>query len=390
MWKGSKRAREQGDGHAGSFSVVSGIVAAGPAGFDQRDERTAVAVLAADEEAPGHLDGRGRLQHGEVGLAADRAATASRRRSRAGRRGRGRSACPASRARNSRTSARTTRTPGEAANPVESRLARMAATARRSASTKHTDAAPRDSASIPSAPEPANASSTEAPSTAPRLARMSKIASRTRSLVGRRPGDVGSSQLAPLRRAADDARIDHVDRAGPPDRGWADRDRSRLGSTGDRGAWRRRLSSSSRNSSSSSATNRWTSSASSGMGLEGRVRVDDRLGHLRGPPGRAPCPGASEARRRSLRPFWRIPKHGALAAQLEVDLGQLEPVAGRLERPQAPRRPARHHARRAGSTRTCRSPGRPGPAAGAAGRCRSGRRPRSPSPSRSPRRRRPR
>src|SRR5213592_4922844 len=76
-----------------------------------------------------------------------------------------------------------------------SRLRSIARQASRSVSTKTTRSAPRESASSPIAPEPANRSSTSAPSTGPtRL----KAASRARSLVGRvsRPG--GAKIRAPL------------------------------------------------------------------------------------------------------------------------------------------------------------------------------------------------
>src|SRR5918996_6113481 len=65
--------------------------------------------------------------------------------------------------------------------PHASRLRRTARRAARSESTNVACSAPRDKASTPSAPLPANRSSTRAPSTAPRLHRALKIASRTRS-----------------------------------------------------------------------------------------------------------------------------------------------------------------------------------------------------------------
>ena len=83
----------------------------------------------------------------------------------------------------------------------------------------------------------------------------------------------------------------------------------------------------------------------------------------------------------------------AAAAQVEVDLRQLEAVGRVDERLQPPRAPSRSappaRARRAGSTTAPRR-GRPGRAAGGAARARSGRPPGRSSPSRSGRRRRPR
>ena len=63
-------------------------------------------------------------------------------------------------------------------------------------------AAPRDSASIPTAPLPAYRSSTRASST--RSARMPKRVSLTRSLIGRMPRSRGADELDAARRAGDD------------------------------------------------------------------------------------------------------------------------------------------------------------------------------------------
>ena len=69
--------------------------------------------------------------------------------------------------------------------PSASRFWRTAAIAGRACSTNVHCAAPRLSASMPSAPEPANRSSTVASRTTSRLASVLNVASRTRSLVGR-------------------------------------------------------------------------------------------------------------------------------------------------------------------------------------------------------------
>src|SRR5687767_989359 len=78
-----------------------------------------------------------------------------------------------------RASARTT----VASAPSASRLAPIARIAGAALSTKVASFAPRDSASMPSAPEPANRSSTRASRT--RSPRIENTASRTRSAVGR-------------------------------------------------------------------------------------------------------------------------------------------------------------------------------------------------------------
>ena len=126
----------------------------------------------------------------------------------------------------------------------------------------------------------------------------------------------------------------------------------------------------------------------------------------------ASCNGpGSDSRRRGARPLEqvavaaemreaevgeaRLPRaeQRAAAAQLEVDLGELEAVARVARAPAAGRAPTRSappsRGRRAGST-TARRRDRRGRGAGAAARARSGRPPGRSSPSRSPRRRRPR
>ena len=70
-------------------------------------------------------------------------------------------------------------------NPVASMLAFSAASAAGADSTNVAEAAPRDTASSPSAPEPANRSSTSAPSRQPWLCSELKTASRTLLVVGR-------------------------------------------------------------------------------------------------------------------------------------------------------------------------------------------------------------
>src|SRR5699024_11215869 len=66
-----------------------------------------------------------------------------------------------------------------------------------SLSTKVQWAAPRDSASTPSPPLPAKASSTRASTTAPRLSRALNVASLTRSAVGRVPSPGGPERRMP-------------------------------------------------------------------------------------------------------------------------------------------------------------------------------------------------
>src|ERR1019366_6342645 len=63
LWNGSKEPGNKAMVNRGP----SRIIMAGPSGFDQRDERTAVAVLATDQEALGDTDRRRGLQHSEVG-----------------------------------------------------------------------------------------------------------------------------------------------------------------------------------------------------------------------------------------------------------------------------------------------------------------------------------
>ena len=74
----------------------------------------------------------------------------------------------------------------------------MALTAAGSESTRVARAAPRDSASMPRAPLPANRSTTDASSSCCMLVRMENTASRTRSLVGRVSLPDGALRERPL------------------------------------------------------------------------------------------------------------------------------------------------------------------------------------------------
>src|SRR4051812_28582326 len=74
---------------------------------------------------------------------------------------------------------------------VRARLSRVARTLDLAWSTNRACSAPRDSASIPIAPVPANRSRTRSPTTEPRL---EKTPSRTRSETGRTPGGTGPSR----------------------------------------------------------------------------------------------------------------------------------------------------------------------------------------------------
>ena len=82
--------------------------------------------------------------------------------------------------------------------PSFSAFRRITAAASGSVSTKVADAAPRDSASNPSAPLPANKSATRKPSNVPRrLASIENKVSRTRSVVGRVSSPRGASIVRP-------------------------------------------------------------------------------------------------------------------------------------------------------------------------------------------------
>jgi hypothetical protein len=86
-------------------------------------------------------------------------------------------------------------TGASACAPSAARLARTARIAAGALSTNVASAAPRDSASMPSAPEPANKSSTRAPAT--RSPRIENSASRMRSDVGRVAVPVGAVRRRP-------------------------------------------------------------------------------------------------------------------------------------------------------------------------------------------------
>lgn len=77
-------------------------------------------------------------------------------------------------------------------------LARIASSAALSCSTKRQCAAPRDNASRPSAPDPANKSSTLRPSKEPkRLVSIENKVSRVRSAVGRVASPFGATSFRP-------------------------------------------------------------------------------------------------------------------------------------------------------------------------------------------------
>ena len=155
-------------------------------------------------------------------------------------------------------------------------------------------AAPRDSASIASAPEPANRSSTRAPSSGPRI---ENSASRTRSDVGRVPRPGGAEQPPPAEAPRDDA---HALTRGH--RGHAAA--SAAASARSSGVAQQRV------------LGRLEARVLGEQRLGAGVRALEQLGVL-GQPREAEAGQAGLARADEL----------ALAAQLEVDLGQLEAVA---------------------------------------------------------------
>src|SRR5215467_8366463 len=102
---------------------------------------------------------------------------------------------PGPRSRNRCTWSQTSSPPGSA---TAARLARMTRAARGSDSTNTTRTAPRDSASRPIAPEPANRSRTLAPGSGPRIAvTVANSPSLARSLVGRVAIPVGAASRRP-------------------------------------------------------------------------------------------------------------------------------------------------------------------------------------------------
>ena len=179
----------------------------------ERHHGTAVALrLVTTQPTPGSI-GRSDSSTGEAG-GERRAAPASRRRRTAGRAARGRTALPAPSSHRI-TSARTTVRAGQARRARG--WPRSAATAARSRSTKVHARRPRDSASMPSAPLPANRSAHRALDRPRRgVASALKVASRTRSVVGRVVGARAAppSRTAP-RRAGHDAHRRRTVAVGP-------------------------------------------------------------------------------------------------------------------------------------------------------------------------------
>src|SRR4051812_42887678 len=179
-------------------------------------------------------------------------------------------------------------------SPRAARFDRITATARASRSTSSALAAPRDRASMASAPEPANTSSTRAPSSGPRV---EKSASRTRSDVGRVLCPGGAFSRRPPKRPATTRTAS---------RG---RDRLRLGVRELVGEQRE--------------LGRRQRRVLVEQARRARVGALEDVGVLRQP---------REAKAREA----GLPRPGelALAAQLEVDLGEREAVAVLGERPQ--------------------------------------------------------
>ena len=95
-------------------------------------------------------------------------------------------------------------------------MRRSTPAARRSDSTNSACAAPRDSASSPSAPEPAHRSSTFAPSSPGSCSSAENSASRTRSDVGRVPRGGTASRRPPATPAMIRTRAPHIARAQVP------------------------------------------------------------------------------------------------------------------------------------------------------------------------------
>ena len=221
--------------------------------------------------------------------------------------------------------------------PSDSRFCRITRHAAASVSANTQRRAPRESASSPSAPEPAKRSSTEASSTGPtRL----KSASRTRSPVGRVCSPFGAAILRP-RCVPAMIRIAGAYVASTTRR----RARPR------RGAARRRPA---RNSSPAPVVGELL------RALE-QVAVGAQ-------------PREAEVGQARLSRADELP----LAADLEVALGQLEAVGRRdhrLEPLRSPSRRARRGGARRGGSTTAPPRARPGRGAGGAGRARSGRPP---------------
>ncbi len=231
----------------------------------------------------------GRRRRGR-GAGAGRARRPGRGR-RAGRRGRGRSGGARRREPKPRRGTARRRAGRDAPGSPRSRRTHAP-----SESTKTQLAAPRESASRPRPPEPANRSQTSAPSTGPiRL----KAVSRTKSEVGRVAVPRGASKRRPLSSPAM-IRIGGLRRAR-----WGRRRRAALRPRRARGRLRR-------------------------AALR-RARAPARAGRGRAQPREAELPEAGLTRAEEL----------ALAAQLEVALGELEAVSRldeRLEPGAGPRR----------------------------------------------------
>ena len=202
--------------------------------------------------------------------------------------------------------------------------------------------APRDSASMPSAPEPANRSSTRRPSMAPRI---EKSASRTRSAVGRVPGPARRAQPAALVPPPATILIMRLMPESGPARTRSVPPLPRAGARSPAARAR------GRRPARSAARSRARSSRSTSSG--------------------------SRATRNSGRPCWRVPSTSPAPAQLQVDLGELEAVALASRSPRA----AAATGRRTGCRATRARRGRSARAAGGAARSRSARPPRSSSPS---------
>ena len=150
-----------------------------------RGRRIPIPRVLDDQEAPrAEMDGRRGQQGADVRCVVRRGRAVPGRTPR-GQGGEGRPA------------ARPRLTVQRSARPQTAALRRISAAARGSRSMKTTWAAPRLSASRPTAPVPAQPSSTRAPSTAG--PRMPKRVSRRRSEVGRRPSQRGVNSRRPLR-----------------------------------------------------------------------------------------------------------------------------------------------------------------------------------------------
>ena len=220
---------------------------------------------------------------------------------------------------------------------------------RRARVDQHRRSAPRESASIASAPVPQKRSRTRAPS---RRRRGSRTASRARGRrSAARPSTAAAARPACGRRARPATTLTPAigsARSSPNRCAGGVEQRAEL-----RGVERPVLATEQRRAPRARA------SASS-------ARV---VGQLGDPEARQPVLAGAEDL--------------ALAAQRQVDLGELEAVAARARSPPSAAARARTRDRRTGCTGSRARPARPARAAGAAARARSARRPRSASRSRS-------